>query len=82
MKTEHAIDWGKTAAEIEKDYTAKCLRIEQLEAENAALREDAERWKLASSSPMFGISNWCEFGHRISYGESAEKLIDAARSQP
>lgn len=57
-------------------------KVERLEAENAALMEDAERWRLASTSHNFGISNWCEFGHRINYGQSAEKLIDAARGKP
>jgi len=49
MKTEHAIDWRKTAEEIEADYSALCMdrdekaeRICALEAHNAVLREVLE----------------------------------------
>lgn len=49
MKTEHAIDWRKTAEEIEADYSALCMdrdeqaeRIRALEAHNAVLREALE----------------------------------------
>ncbi len=37
MKTEHAIDWCKTAAEIQNDYESKCLEITRLREENERL---------------------------------------------
>lgn len=38
MKSEHMIDWSKTAAEIEAAYTA-------MAEENDRLRVDVEKWR-------------------------------------
>ena len=49
MKTEHAIDWRKTAAEVEADYSALCMdrdekaeRIRALEAQLEESKQAAE----------------------------------------
>lgn len=52
--------------------------IETAEQRVAEAERDAERWRFASTSRNFGITNWCEFGQRTSYGSSAEELIDSA----
>lgn len=55
-------------------YRLAAQRLRQAEAD----AEDAARWRLASTSRNFGITNWCEFGQRTIYDKSAEAIIDAA----
>ena len=53
-------------------------RWKQAEAENAALREDAERYRVART-PAFGIADWTMYAKPlVRHGESADARLDAA----
>ena len=65
----------ETYAKVHKELTRQ---RDNLLAQVDEAMQDAARWKLASTSRNFGITNWGEFGRCTSYGEAAEKIIDAA----
>lgn len=50
------------------------------EAKPAQDAVDAARWREASTSRNFGITNWTQFGQSTVYDAAANQLIDAAIS--
>lgn len=77
MKTEYAIDWSKTAAEISADYEAMAKQLDELREENEALRDDADRYRWLRLLDNCNKA-WCLIG----LGNAAANLdaaIDDAR---
>ena len=81
MKTEHAIDWRKTAAEIQDDYERVCKERDEH-------KRDAERYRWLRKQDcvdwdQFQYADGFEFPDEVlnDYGEMVDSAVDAAMEQ-
>ena len=57
MKTEHAIDWRKSAEEISDDYEAKCKEIDRISAAHHELNIRCDEYMLDNKRMAAEIDN-------------------------
>jgi hypothetical protein len=68
--------------ELLQKYIGEVRALQEIEEENAALREDAERYRFLRKVNAFAVVEYCGmFGPKEIKGKKLDKAIDAAREK-
>lgn len=75
-KTEHMLDWGKTAAEIDAEFTAMAERCGSVRDARNALR-DARKERCTCSGFVIQYEGSCQCGRGKAVSAAESKLTQA-----